>query len=93
MDNPNVTDLIPPEQPVEVAKMLDAMPGLIGAIDQALIAESGTRYPFVLLVFMGKNATHATNIQPAGDAVKAVCELSRAWESMDAAPGDANPAA
>ena len=49
-------------QPVETAKMLDALPGLVGAIDKAIIDQSGKRFPFVLLVFGNGAAMHATNI-------------------------------
>jgi hypothetical protein len=70
--NPNTTDLITPEQPPEVAAMLDALPGLVGAIDNAL------------LVFPGQGALHATNIAPASDAVKLIKQLAHEWNEQGA---------
>jgi hypothetical protein len=81
MSNANTTDYIPPEQPAEVAKVLDALPGLIGAIDRALIDESGKKWPFVLLVFAPNGAMHATNINPASLGVEAVKTVVKAWET------------
>jgi hypothetical protein len=83
-NNPNTTDLITPEQPYEVAKLLDGLPGMIGAIDQAVIDTTGKRLPFVLLVFPEKGAVHATNIHPASEAVNAVKQLAAQWEAAEA---------
>lgn len=80
MSDPNTTDFVPPGQPAEAAAVLEALPGLIGAIDQALITESGTRWPFVLLVFAQNGAMHATNINPAELGVEAVKTVAKAWE-------------
>lgn len=49
-------------QPVETAKLLDALPGLVGAIDTAIVDRSGKKFPFVLLVFGNDAAMHATNM-------------------------------
>jgi hypothetical protein len=81
--NPNTTDLITPEQPPEIAAMLDALPGLVGAIDTAIKDTAGKQMPFVLLVFPGNGALHATNISPASQAVDAVKKLAAAWNEQD----------
>jgi hypothetical protein len=69
----------PAEQPEHVAKLLDALPGLIGAIDRAVFDKSGRQMPFVLLVFADGSAMHATNFN-AADAVKAIKELAKHWD-------------
>lgn len=82
--NPNTTDLITPEQPPEVAAMLDALPGLVGAIDAAIKDTAGRPMGFVLLVFPGQGALHATNIAPAADAVKLITQLAHEWNEQGA---------
>lgn len=81
--NPNTTDMITPEQPPETAKLLDSLPGMIGAIDQAVLETSGKRFPFVLLVFAGGGALHATNMIPASGAVSAIRQLAAQWDTHD----------
>ena len=66
-------------QPEPAAKLLDALPGLIGAIDKAIWDQTGQKYPFVLLVFGNGGAMHATNID-AKVALEAVQEFARATE-------------
>lgn len=66
-------------QPVEVAKLLDALPGLVGAIDRAIFDASGLKVPFVLLAFTNGGALHATNFDPSV-AVAAVKELASKWD-------------
>jgi len=61
-----------PIQAVVTAKLLDAMPGLVGAIDRAIHEHTGEKVAFVLLCFAAGQAVHATNIHPAAEAVKAV---------------------
>jgi len=60
------------------------MPGLIGAIDNALIDSTGDRVPFVLLVFPEKGCVHATNLTPAGRGVEVIKELVAEWERTGA---------
>jgi hypothetical protein len=64
-------------QPVETQKMLDALPGLVGAIDRAIVDQTGKKFPFVLLVFGNGAALHATNID-AKVALSAVQEFAAA---------------
>lgn len=68
-----------PEQPEVVAKTLDALPGLIGALDRAFKDQVGQVMPFVLLVFHGNGAMHATNFDVAA-AAQAVRQLGREWD-------------
>lgn len=78
--NPNTQDLITLGQPKAVAKVLDALPGMIGAIDRAIFDAGGKKMPFVLLVFGENGAMHATNINPPSQGVEAVKQLAKAWE-------------
>ena len=78
---------ISPVQPVGTAKILDALPSLIGAIDQSLIDISGEKQPFVLIVFAAGVGMHATNISPTSDAVKAVKALAMQWDDGDIGAG------
>lgn len=64
------------EQPVATQKLLDSLPGLIGAIDTAIKDQTGQPFPFVLLVFGNGSAMHATNID-AKIAIGAVQEFAR----------------
>lgn len=81
-DHGNVTPIksAPAEQPVAVAKLLDALPGIVGGIDRAIFDQSGVKAPFVLLVFTNGGALHATNITPASLAVQAVKDLAKHWD-------------
>ncbi len=69
-----------PQVPVSIvqtqtAKILDALPGLVGAIDRALIDQTGTKVAFVLVCFAEGQAAHATNIVPAQDGLRALKSL------------------
>lgn len=74
------------EQPVAVQKLLDALPGLIGAIDNAIRSETGTPQPFVLLVFSGNGALHATNFDHKA-AMAAVLAFAGEVANADTAEG------
>lgn len=76
---------ITPVQPAGTAKILDGLPGLIGAIDRSLIDISGEKQPFVLIVFAAGVGMHATNIQPTADAIRAVKALAAQWDDGDVA--------
>lgn len=91
-ENPNTENIIAPEQPPAVAAMLDALPGMIGAIDQAVKDVSGIRQPFVLLVFVEGGAVHATNMNPASQAVAAVKNLAAQWDTAEGQPQSAGSA-
>ena len=56
----------PPGTPEVVQKVLNALPGLIGAVDNALRTETGeTRgIPFALVMFTDGIAVHASNFNP-----------------------------
>lgn len=78
MDQP--TQAVPVKQSKEAAALLDALPGLVGALDRAIFDASGVKAPFVLLIFNNGGAMHATNIHPPIDAVRAVKELAAVWD-------------
>jgi hypothetical protein len=59
--------------------LLDAMPGMTGAIEAAFRDNTGETVPFVLVAFVGGVAVHATNIQPASNAMVALKNLTDAW--------------
>ena len=44
-----------------IQRLIDVMPGLIGGLDMAISDQVGKPMPFVLIVFEGKTAAHATN--------------------------------
>lgn len=90
MPNPNTTDMVTPGQPVAVKKLLDGLPGLVGALDRAIFDTSGRKFPFVLLVFAENGAMHATNIHPPVNAIEAVKELAAQWEVDDPEPHKPN---
>lgn len=81
MTNPNTTDMVTPGQPAAVKKVLDELPGLVGALDRAIFDTSGVKMPFVLLIFAEKGAMHATNIHPPSKGVEAVKQLAAQWET------------
>lgn len=62
-----------------VAKLLDQMPGLVGAIDAAVKDTAGKPLGFMLIVFAPGTALHATNCNPQ-HAQAAVTELVKSWE-------------
>lgn len=78
-----------PIQPVVTAKLLDALPGLVGAIDGAIRDATGEKVAFVLITFPPGSACHATNISPASDAIKALKALMRNWDTMEGGTVDA----
>jgi hypothetical protein len=69
-----------------VAKLLDALPALVGGIDHAIFKESGKTLPFVLLVFTEGGAMHATNINPPVQAIEAIKELAAKWDTDTPTP-------
>lgn len=83
MSNPNENDLVTQGQPQDVQKTLDALPGLVGAIDRAIFDQSGKKQPFVLLIFANGGAMHATNIHPPVDAVTAIKQLAAQWDHTE----------
>lgn len=66
-------------QPESVAKLLDSLPGLVGALDKAIMDTTGRRMPFAVLVFADGAGMHASNFN-AADTVKAIKDLVEAWE-------------
>lgn len=64
-------------------KVIDAMPGMIGAIDQAFIGETGQKVAFILVAFIDGAAAHGTNINPPEAAVSAMKALVAGWDSFD----------
>jgi hypothetical protein len=81
--NANTEDLVTPGQPEAIAKILDALPGMVGGIDRAIFDVSGKKLPFVLLIFGENGAMHATNVTPASNAIKAVKELAAVWDTTE----------
>lgn len=75
-----------------VAKLLNGMPGLVGAIDQAVKATAGKPFAFMLMVFTPGIALHATNANPQM-VQQAAAELVKSWEAGEseqtAGPGTA----
>jgi hypothetical protein len=71
---PDTVDPISGEPIVKPAllRLIDVMPGLIGGIDMAINDQVGKPMPFVLVVFEGNTAAHATNFDAglAMDALK-----------------------
>lgn len=63
-----------------VAKLLNELPGLVGAIDHAIKDVAGQPHAFMLMIFTPGIALHATNGQP--QLVQAyAAELVKSWES------------
>lgn len=56
-------------------KVLDTMPGMTGAIDNTFRDQTGERVSFVLVAFIEGAAIHATNIEPAENAILALTEM------------------
>lgn len=83
MDPKDAPQPMNPVQPVGTAKILDALPSLIGAIDRTLIDVTGEKTAFVLIVFAAGVGMHATNINPTSDAIKAVKALASNWDDGD----------
>lgn len=74
-----VADVIAAATPTpEIQKLIDTMPGLVGGLDCALIDHVGKPVPFVLVLFSGKTAVHATNF----DASQAMTALKGFTDSL-----------
>lgn len=69
---------------VMVQRILTALPGLVGAIDNAIRDQTGKYQPFVLLIFAEGTALHSANFDPQV-AQKAVIELAQRWDTGDEA--------
>lgn len=86
MGNPaaaaHVATLPTPE--VLIQRTLEALPGLVGAIDHAIRDQTGKHQPFVLLIFAEGTALHSANFDPKV-AQKAVIELAARWDTGDEA--------
>lgn len=54
----------PQDTDILTTKTLNALPGLVGAIDQAIHAELGDRLPFSLVIYLPQGGAYASN----GDA-------------------------
>lgn len=68
-----MTDKINGADPEEnAAHVIDMLPGLIGALDEAIKDRIGERMPFVLVVFGGDAGFHATNLPTGGEAKRAL---------------------
>ena len=83
MDNPAASaaaaaGLATPE--VQVRRVLDALPGLVGAIDHAIKDETGKHQPFALIIFAEGTVMHAANFTPKA-AQAALIELAKRWET------------
>lgn len=63
------------QPPMLAAKVLDAMPAMVGAIDRSFLDAAGEKVAFVVVAFVAGTAVHATNIVPAADAMLALAEL------------------
>lgn len=63
--------------------LMHALPGIVGAIDQALIGETGRKTAFFLVAFVEGAAVHATNINPPEAATEAMKALIGGWDAMD----------
>lgn len=55
----------PKPQDAGTQALLDQLPGLVGAIDNAIKDTSGKHMAFMLLVFADEAVLHATNADPA----------------------------
>lgn len=78
-----------PIQPAATAKLLDALPGLVGAIDHAIQDQTGEKIAFVLVAFTAGAACHATNISPPAEAIKALKALVSNWDNTEGGTVDA----
>lgn len=78
-----------PQKPSH-SKLLDDLPGLVGALDKAIFDTAGEQLPFTLLVYAPGGAMHASNFN-AQEAVRALKSLADQWE--DPAPSETAPTA
>jgi hypothetical protein len=71
------------QPPTEIQKVIDAMPGIVGGLDAALVDHVGAPVPFVIIMFVGKTAAHATNFDP-----KIAMDLTREFAAKLDKQGD-----
>lgn len=69
----------PATVPALTAKILDQLPGLIGATDNAIFAVTKERMPFVLVIFAEGQALHSTNMDPSV-AARGIKALAEGWD-------------
>lgn len=82
--------LIPAGAPVpEIQRVMDSMPGLIGGIDHALIDYVGKPVPFVLVLFSGTTAVHATNMGSGEEGMSALRAFVTSLGKQAEGDGDA----
>ena len=63
----------------KIKRVLDALPGLVGGVDNAFRDQTGEHHPFVLLVFAEGVALHAANFDPV-QARMAVIQVATRWD-------------
>lgn len=73
----------PAVQLTATSKLLDALPGLVGAVDRAFVDVTGNKTAFILVAFAEGQAVHATNINPPSDAIVALKELMKNWDTSE----------
>lgn len=73
-----------PTPEVLIQRTLEALPGLVGAIDHAIKDQTSKHQPFVLLIFAEGTALHSANFDPKV-AQKAIIELAARWDTGDEA--------
>jgi hypothetical protein len=73
-----------PQKPSH-SKLLDDLPGLVGALDKAIFDTAGEQLPFTLLVYAPGGAMHASNFN-AQEAVRALKLLAEQWDNPETAP-------
>lgn len=81
LTSPHITD-------PGTAKLLNELPGLVGAIDSAIKETSGKNHAFMLMIFTPGTALHCTNAHPQ-QVQAAVVELVEKWKEDPAL--DENP--
>lgn len=64
-------------------QLLKVLPGIVGAIDNAFLGETGKKTAFFLVAFVEGAAVHATNINPPEAATEAMKALISGWDSLD----------
>lgn len=67
----------------KAAYIVDMLPGLIGALDEAIHDRIGERMPFVFVVFGGNAGFHATNLPTGAEAKKAIVGYAAAIAAED----------
>lgn len=87
----------------EVQRLLNALPGLLGACDEAIRRETGVKegLPFALVVFCDDQAMHASNTDAEsmrkalinfGESLRGATEAQEAISQASAAANDDGPA-